>query len=69
MLHLEINSFRVLVAIAKEIDGVIEKLDITHLELRCSNADPKYGKLWFHSRSRPSDTRKVWEQVNTSFFV
>ena len=47
-----------------EVDKVIGELDTTKLELRCSNADPNYGKLWFHSRSRPSDTaRKVLEQA------
>jgi len=49
---------------SNEVDKVIAGLDTTKLELRCSNADPNYGKLWFHSRSRPSDTaRKVLEQA------
>jgi la-related protein 1 len=47
-----------------EVDKVIGELDTTKLELRCSNADPDYGKLWFYSRSKPSDTaRKVLEQA------
>jgi hypothetical protein len=29
------------------------------LELRCSNADPNYGQLWFHVRDMPSDTPRL----------
>lgn len=51
-------------SITKGIDEVVGNLDISKLELRCSNADPNYGKLWFYSRSKPSDTaRKVLEQA------
>mmetsp|Transcript_3891 Transcript_3891/g.7486 ORF Transcript_3891/g.7486 Transcript_3891/m.7486 type:complete len:1405 (-) Transcript_3891:348-4562(-) len=39
-----------------DIKKAVDMLDTTKLELRCSNADPNYGKLWFRSRSRPSDT-------------
>ena len=28
------------------------------LVLRCVNADPNYGSMWFHCRHRPSDTAK-----------
>lgn len=42
-----------------DIKTAIDKLDTTKLELRCSNADPNYGKLWFRSRSRPSDTAQT----------
>jgi tetratricopeptide (TPR) repeat protein len=35
-------------------------LDIDKLLLRCANADPNYGLLWFHCRVGPTDTaRKV----------
>jgi len=44
---------------AIDIDAIIENLDSRDLELRCSNADPNYGKLWFHSRLRPSDTART----------
>ena len=48
---------------SNEVDKVIGELDTTKLELRCSNAYPNYGKLWFHSRSRPSGTAiKVLER-------
>jgi hypothetical protein len=42
-----------------DIKNVLGTLDTTKLELRCSNADPNYGKLWFRSRSRPSDTART----------
>lgn len=34
-------------------------LDNSELELRCSNADPNYGLLWFHSRNGPTDTART----------
>ncbi|KAG7359705.1 expressed tetratricopeptide repeat protein [Nitzschia inconspicua] len=34
-------------------------LDITRLELRCANADPNYGPLWFYCRARPTDTART----------
>lgn len=35
-------------------------LNISKLHLRCANADPNYGSLWFHCRAGPTDTaRKV----------
>jgi tetratricopeptide (TPR) repeat protein len=41
----------------KTRDGM---LDIDKLQLRCANADPNYGLLWFHCRVGPTDTaRKV----------
>lgn len=50
--------------VAKGMEEVVKTLNISKLELRCSNADPNYGKLWFTSRSKPSDTaRKVLEQA------
>jgi len=42
-----------------DVDSIVENLDSRELELRCSNADPNYGKLWFHSRLRPSDTART----------
>ena len=38
--------------------GGAESVDTSDLELKCSNADPNYGKLWFYCRSRPSDRAK-----------
>ncbi len=39
-------------------------LDTSDLELRCSNADPNYGHLWFLYRSSPIDTaREVISQA------
>jgi len=49
------------------LDLVIERLhsgtslgfiDISRLELRCANADPNYGPLWFHCRSGPTETAR-----------
>eukprot|EP00797_Seminavis_robusta_P014299 Sro216_g089500.1 n/a (621) ;mRNA; r:68452-70314 len=35
-------------------------VDLADLELRCANADPNYGLLWFHCRHGPTDTaRKI----------
>lgn len=40
--------------------GAEETVDISQLWLRCANADPNYGALWFHCRTGPTDTaRKV----------
>jgi len=33
--------------------------DATELELRCANADPNYGFLWFHCRESPIDTARA----------
>jgi len=33
-------------------------IDISRLELRCANADPNYGPLWFHCRSGPTETAR-----------
>jgi tetratricopeptide (TPR) repeat protein len=32
--------------------------DISRLELRCANADPNYGPVWFHCRSGPTETAR-----------
>jgi la-related protein 1 len=40
-------------------DKVVHFLDISRLELRCSNADPNYGPMWFYCRSRLTDTARV----------
>ena len=42
----------------KVINNTLSKLDTGQLELRCSIADPNYGKLWFHKRLRQSDTAR-----------
>jgi len=36
----------------------VRKIDTFSLELRCSNADPNYGKLWFRCRTKPADTAR-----------
>jgi len=33
-------------------------IDISRLELRCANADPNYGPVWFHCRSGPTETAR-----------
>jgi tetratricopeptide (TPR) repeat protein len=33
-------------------------IDMSRLELRCANADPNYGPLWFHCRSGPTETAR-----------
>jgi tetratricopeptide (TPR) repeat protein len=33
-------------------------LDVSILQLRCANADPNYGSLWFHCREGPTDTAR-----------
>ena len=39
--------------------GVLgEILDVSGLRLRCANADPNYGSLWFHCRVGPTDTAR-----------
>jgi len=42
-----------------DITTALDALDMSDLELHCSNADPNYGKLWFHCRLRPSDTART----------
>ena len=36
----------------------LQFVDISRLELRCANADPNYGPLWFHCRSGPTETAR-----------
>jgi tetratricopeptide (TPR) repeat protein len=40
---------------SKELDQTTE---IVHLKIRCANADPNYGSLWFHCRTGPTDTSR-----------
>jgi len=37
----------------------LSSIDTSDLELRCSNADPNYGLLWFHCRQRPTDISRT----------
>lgn len=39
-------------------EGDLLRADVEALLLRCVNADPNYGSMWFHCRHRPSDTAK-----------
>jgi la-related protein 1 len=41
------------------VKSAMAALDNSELELRCSNADPNYGLLWFHSRNGPTDTART----------
>ncbi|CBN74834.1 conserved unknown protein [Ectocarpus siliculosus] len=38
--------------------GDFLRAEVEGLVLRCVNADPNYGSMWFHCRHRPSDTAK-----------
>jgi tetratricopeptide (TPR) repeat protein len=40
-------------------DAAKTAIDNSVLELRCSNAGPNYGLLWFHSRNGPIDTART----------
>jgi len=40
-------------------DAARTAIDNSELELRCSNAGPNYGLLWFHSRNGPIDTARA----------
>ncbi len=37
----------------------LQFIDVSRLELRCANADPNYGPLWFHCRSGPTETART----------
>ena len=52
--HLLLSLRRVLTS-----EGARTAMDNSDLELRCSNADPNYGLLWFHSRNGPIDTART----------
>lgn len=39
-------------------EGDVLRANVEPLLLRCVNADPNYGSMWFHCRHRPSDTAK-----------
>jgi hypothetical protein len=36
-----------------------ELFETSNLELRCANADPNYGSMWFSFRNSPTDTARV----------
>lgn len=40
------------------VEGDFLRAQVEGLVLRCVNADPNYGSMWFHCRHRPSDTAK-----------
>lgn len=40
-------------------EDTLKFIDIVSLELRCANADPNYGPLWFYCRARPTDTART----------
>lgn len=42
-----------------DITNLDELLDNSSIELRCANADPNYGSMWFHCRHSPTDTARV----------
>ena len=37
----------------------LQSIKTEKLELRCSNTDPNYGKLWFHCRCKPTETGRT----------
>ena len=41
------------------LDVSFQDVDTSQLELRCSNADPNYGKLWFHCRRKQTNTART----------
>lgn len=45
-------------AVGKLSEGDFLRAEVEGLVLRCVNADPNYGSMWFHCRHRPSDTAK-----------
>jgi la-related protein 1 len=45
-------------------------IDISKLQLRCANADPNYGSMWFRCRTGPNDTaRKVLSRAVERVFT
>ena len=42
-----------------ETNNLDELLQTSNLELRCANADPNYGSMWFNCRNAPTDTARV----------
>ncbi|KAI2512860.1 hypothetical protein MHU86_1406 [Fragilaria crotonensis] len=42
-----------------ETNNLDELLQTSNLELRCANADPNYGAMWFNCRNAPTDTARV----------
>lgn len=51
-------SLREMAAASRVTEGDILRAHVEELLLRCVNADPNYGSMWFHCRHRPSDTAK-----------
>lgn len=51
-------SPREMAAASRVTEGDILRAHVEELLLRCVNADPNYGSMWFHCRHRPSDTAK-----------
>lgn len=47
-------------SIHEQLDPAVRDklLDFSQLQLRCANADPNYGSLWFHCRAGPTDTAR-----------
>lgn len=42
-----------------ETTSLDELFKTSNLELRCANADPNYGAMWFNCRHAPTDTARV----------
>jgi tetratricopeptide (TPR) repeat protein len=42
-----------------EATNLDELFETSTLELRCANADPNYGSMWFKCRNAPTDTARV----------
>mmetsp|Transcript_17961 Transcript_17961/g.61714 ORF Transcript_17961/g.61714 Transcript_17961/m.61714 type:complete len:355 (+) Transcript_17961:3-1067(+) len=41
-----------------DCDAALDADDLADLELKCANADPNYGQLWFASRRAATDTAR-----------
>jgi len=56
----EISNLDVMVTVEDELFKAEDfiRVDTKELELRCVNADPNYGSMWFHCRQKPSDTAR-----------
>mmetsp|Transcript_29768 Transcript_29768/g.44006 ORF Transcript_29768/g.44006 Transcript_29768/m.44006 type:complete len:1359 (+) Transcript_29768:301-4377(+) len=66
----DISDRSILPSLRAQLDATSldELLDKSSLELRCANADPNYGSMWFNCRHSPTDTartilRRAREQI------
>ena len=43
----------------EQLERALNPVATARLELRCANADPNYGAVWFECRHRPTDTARI----------